>query len=316
MIRTLAARSSRVQALWRQRLELEERQRLRVGDEEDYHSEYDRWTATAIKGMLRAAGLYQRGMANACLPVLRTEAFRFRGLPDGLAGFRILHLSDFHFPRNNPEFMQAVRNLLDGVEADLCVLTGDYRYGYYGLQDEVHVSLGEALSGVHSRLGLFGVLGNHDLSDIVPGLEGIGIRVLINEGVTLRHHDTELWLGGIDDPHKFQSDSVEDAMAAAPRSAFKVLLAHTPERIPEAAATGVNLYLCGHTHGGQVRLPWIGALHANARCARKYAAGRWHYDGMQGYTTLGLGVTDLPVRFRCPPEALMITLQPGAEDAP
>lgn len=301
--------SRRNEALWRQRLLLEERLRLRHGEEEDYHNRRSRWLAMAVTAGLRLTGLYGRGRRNAGSPRLREEEFWFEGLPIGLDGFRILHLSDFHFARRDPAFVGAVRRLLDGAKADICVLTGDYRYGYYGAQNEVHIPLGQVLAGITARYGAYAILGNHDLSDVLPGLQEIGVDVLVNEGRLLGHRGASIWLGGVDDPHKFRCADVEDAFAGAPASAFKVLLAHSPECIAEAAALGARLYLCGHTHGGQVRFPVIGALHTNARCARQYAMGRWRYESMQGYTTLGLGATDLPIRFNCPAEAVAITLR-------
>lgn len=173
--------------------------------------------------------------------------------------------------------------------------------------------MADILSGIRTRYGTYGILGNHDLSDIVPGLTSIGVRMLINRGEAVFHHGAPLWIGGVDDPHRFRSDSLEDALHGAPPGTFILLLAHSPELIAEAAGAGVGLYLCGHTHGGQVRFPLLGMIHINARCERRYAAGRWTYGAMQGYTTSGLGVTDVPVRFLCKPEAVMITLRRGGE---
>lgn len=296
------------EALWQQRLRREEALGLRHGTENDYHSRRAWLTAKAVTFLLKATGLYARGYRNACTPRLTDVVFSYPGLHEDLDGIRILHLSDLHFRSKDMHFTRAIRDFLRNIETDVCVLTGDYMYGYYGPQEFVVDHMREMLKAIHAPLGVFATLGNHDLSDIVPGLRQLGITMLINEGVALRAGAACLWLGGVDDPHKFCCESLPLALDDAPQDAFKVLLAHTPERIADAAARGVNLYLCGHTHGGQVRFPLIGAILLNARCSRKYSMGRWQYGAMQGYTTPGVGSTDIPVRFLCPAEAARITL--------
>jgi uncharacterized protein len=97
-------------------------------------------------------------------------------------------------------------------------------------------------------------------------------------------------------------------MAGIPADTFKVLLAHTPDLYKNAADSGIQLYLCGHTHGGQIRLPKLGAVRSNARCPRAYAYRDWNYNGMHGYTSGGIGSSSIPVRFNCPPEIVIFTL--------
>src|SRR4029079_2861599 len=99
---------------------------------------------------------------------------------------------------------------------------------------------------------------------------------------------------------------LDAALSGVPEDACKVLLVHSPEVIARAAERGVDLYLCGHTHGGQVCLPGLGPVVLNANCARRYARGTWRYGSMQGYTSSGLGTSCVPVRFFCPPEVAVI----------
>jgi len=299
------------EALWRKRLDMERHWNLREGDEQDFHDWYSEFRATLATVVLKLCGLYERGRRNARTPGLTQLTFRYPNLPEDLDGLRILHLSDFHFSTNDTLFTESIVALLKGMDVDLCLMTGDYRYGHFGLQDKVHEHLHRVLTGIEARYGTFGVLGNHDLSDIVPGLRELGVRVLMNEGVLLTMGKAKLWIGGVDDPHKFRCDNLEDALAGAPDDAFKILLIHSPEKIPEAAQHGVDLYLCGHTHGGQVCLPIIGMVYPNARCPREYIKGVWKMGSMQGFTTRGLGTTDLPIRYHCPPEAAIITLRRG-----
>ena len=313
MLSASAKEGPAADALWRRRLELERHWDLREGTEGDFYSLRHRITAYLLTVGLKGLGLYERGRANACSLRLHEEAFYFPNLPDALEGFQILHLSDMHFPSNDPRFFEAVRRLLAGHTTDLCLLTGDYRFGHYGSQENVHETVAQILAGIQARLGFYAVLGNHDLSDIVAPMQGIGIQMLINEGLALHVGDAALWLAGVDDPHKFKTHDVEAAFAGCPEDAFRIFLAHSPELIPEAAAHAAQIYLCGHTHGGQLRLPWWGAIHLNARCKSAQALGRWRYGALQGYTTYGLGTTDIPVRYNCPGEAVRITLRRRVE---
>jgi hypothetical protein len=84
---------------------------------------------------------------------------------------------------------------------------------------------------------------------------------------------------------------------------------HTPEIIEAAALYGIDLYLCGHTHGGQICLPWIGPIIVNANCPRRFTQGVWRYKQVQGYTSAGVGTSGVPVRFFCPPEIALIELR-------
>ena len=119
---------------------------------------------------------------------------------------------------------------------------------------------------------------------------------------------TRRWIIGVDDPHHYGCDDLDGALEAVPANAFKVVLAHSPEMFDQAAAAGIHLYLCGHTHAGQIRLPWIGAPLLNADCPRAYAHGQWQHGAMLGYTSAGVGCSLLPVRYNCPPEIVLIEL--------
>ncbi|HDP33697.1 MAG TPA: metallophosphoesterase [Candidatus Hydrogenedentes bacterium] len=263
----------------------------------------------AIRFTLMSLGLYRRGMQNARNLRLERRDIFFTNLPAALDGFRILHISDFHFPRRFPKFAAAVGELLRAVEVDLCVVTGDYRYGYFGADDHVAEHLKTALAHVKSRHGVYAVLGNHDHFVTGEMIEEAGFSVLYNEGVLIKTDGGPLWLCGIDEPHYYKCDDLDAAVRGRPDGAFTILLAHSPERVRQAAEKGVSLYLAGHTHGGQIRFPIIGALVSNARCPRNQVWGRWRHKDMIGHTTAGIGATDVPVRYNCPPEAALLTLR-------
>lgn len=273
------------------------------------------WSRGVIMAMLRwglkCAGIYERGQSNALDLRLVEKEIITDTLPEELSGFRILQLSDLHLPARFPRFAEKAASILDGVEVDLCVLTGDYRWGYYGSLDHLPVQIRQILAGVNSRYGTVACLGNHDILKVGEVLEGAKVPVLYNEGVAIVRNHATLWACGIDDPHNYGCDRLDRAVQDAPEGAFIVLLSHTPERISKAEKAGVSLYLTGHTHGGQIRLPMLGALSKNASCTWEQAMGLWRHGKMHGYTTTGLGTTDLPVRYNCPPEAVVITLRCG-----
>jgi predicted MPP superfamily phosphohydrolase len=264
-------------------------------------------TPALLKAGLHATGLYARGLNNALSLVVRTLRVTFPGLPSALEGFQILHLSDFHIDGNEPLTARSVATL-ERLEPDLCVFTGDYRFDMVGACDAVYPQMRAIISSISAKYGIFGILGNHDAAEIACALEELGVRMLVNEGVEVRERGASLWLAGIDDPFDYRCDDLPASLAAAPSDAFKILLAHTPDLYIEAADRGVDLYLCGHTHAGQIRFPWIGSLRHNSYAPREYSYGHWTRKQMHGYTTSGLGCSSLPVRFNCPPEIVLIEL--------
>jgi predicted MPP superfamily phosphohydrolase len=162
------------------------------------------------------------------------------------------------------------------------------------------------------RDGVFSILGNHDVSEIAFELNEMGIRMLVNESVEIRRGNESIWIAGVDDPFDYKCDDLPGALANVPPNDFKVLMAHTPELFQQASDNGIGLYLCGHTHGGQIRFPVVGSLRNNIECPKEYAYGAWRYGSMQGYTSAGAGCSALPVRYNCPPEVTLIELRHGA----
>jgi len=260
-----------------------------------------------LKFGLQAVGLYERGVENALTPVLRRVRLRFRNLPAAFEGFEILHLSDFHIDENEP-LAERIASLVSGLKPDLCVFTGDYRFDVKGPCDAVYPPMRTVVASIRSEHGILGVLGNHDAAEMAFALEEIGVRMLVNEAVEIRRRKESVWLAGIDDPFDYRCDDLPVALANVPDDAFKILLAHTPDRFEHAARLGVDLYLCGHTHAGQIRLPLIGSIKHNSKTPREYSFGHWVARQMQGYTTAGIGCSALPIRYNCPPEAVLIEL--------
>ena len=259
-----------------------------------------------IRTALRVTGLYGRGQRNAARVRLRQHVIRSPLLPAAFDGFTILQLSDLHADMSAPAMDRTIR-LLGGLRYDICVLTGDYRGKTYG-------PFAPALAGVarvraHLTAPVYGVLGNHDTIRMVPDLEDMGIRMLLNEADTLVRGDARIHLAGIDDAHFFRVDNLEKAAADIPHGEFALLLSHTPEIYRQAAHCGFTALLAGHTHGGQICLPGGIPITLDSNLPRRFGAGAWVYAGMIGYTAVGTGSSVVAVRFNCPPEITLHRLE-------
>jgi hypothetical protein len=161
----------------------------------------------------------------------------------------------------------------------------------------------------HLQGDVYGVLGNHDTICMVPGLEAMGVNMLLNEQVALQCGGDTIYLAGIDDPHYYHTDNLEKATDLIPSDAVSILLAHSPEIYRNASHADFNVLLCGHTHAGQICLPGGIPLMCNANCPRAFCRGAWNYRGMVGYTSAGSGASIVDVRINCPPEITLHHLQ-------
>jgi predicted MPP superfamily phosphohydrolase len=259
-----------------------------------------RFVTPLLRIALRSTGLYARGIQNALQLQVRHHRLSFSHLPEPLNGFRILHLSDLHIDGMDG-LTEVLCSRLSSFSVDLCVLTGDYRFDVEGPCEGVYPRMQAVLGAVRSRLGVAGILGNHDCAEIALEMERLGVRMLIDESMEV---ERDFWATGADETG---GGELSEALQAVPGGAFHMLLAHTPELYAQAAATGVALYLCGHTHGGQVCLPGGGAPILNAR-PRGYARGLWKHGETLGFTSSGAGCCMLPVRYNCPPEITVLEL--------
>lgn len=240
---------------------------------------------------------------------LERVSTRLPHLPASLEGFRIAVLSDFHLhPFTKIDHVQEAVRLANTLQPDLAVLLGDYVDASVDAIDE----LAPELARLNARFGVFGVLGNHDHwkgPEIVRrALRASGISVLQNSGIPLTVGRSELFLAGLE---SVWSGHLNIAAALADRRGEvpTILLMHEPDYADTAAADGrISLQLSGHSHGGQVRLPLIGALQLPS-WGRRYDQGLYHLRDMLLYTNRGIGLVDIPVRFNCLPEVTEITLR-------
>jgi predicted MPP superfamily phosphohydrolase len=292
--------------------------RQRLGIETDYERRIfgqgrtffhvENWYAlrSIIRNSLRLMLMLGRGRRNARRIVLRHNPIPLPRLPRAFDNYRILQISDLHLDMA-PDFPHALIEAVRRVDYDLCVLTGDYRAETFG----PYAAALDALRQVrtHLRGDVYAILGNHDTLRMVPAIEAMDIRMLLNEQVKIERQGEVIHLAGIDDPHYYRADNLEKAADAIPDGAISVLLAHSPEIYRHAAHADFNVMLCGHTHAGQICLPGGLPVMCNARCPRAFCRGSWTYHGMTGYTSAGSGACVVDVRINCPPEITLHQLQ-------
>jgi uncharacterized protein len=296
--------------LWavnRFRMETENRKSRRYGGKSRHHWYALLFLMRALQVVLKLSGQHERGVRNAWDVALREVEVRLPRLPPAFDGFTVLHLSDLHLD-GMPGLEQRILDLVGPREVDLCVLTGDYRTELHGPIGPTMDRLRPLAAGVRSRHGILAVLGNHDDCHMVAPMEAMGIRVLVNERLCLARGDELLQIVGTDDVHYYFTDQAVHSLEAA-RSAFTIALVHSPELYDIAAGLGVGLYLCGHTHAGQVCLPGGRALITHLTRGRRFYRGIWRHRGMVGVTNAGAGTSGVPVRFNTRGEVLVLTLR-------
>jgi predicted MPP superfamily phosphohydrolase len=264
-----------------------------------FHIENLALSPVLIRAVLMATGLYWRGISNAAKVDIRHNRIDSPHLPEAFEGFTIVQLSDLHVEMSEAA-MERVIDLLREAHYDVCVLTGDYRGETYGSYDTTLAGMARVRAGLKDPI--YGVLGDHDTICMVPGLEAMGIRMLLNECDVIERGGRRLHLAGIDDAHFYGMDNIEKAAATIPHDEFSILISHTPEVYRQASHADFNLLLSGHTHGGQICLPGGIPITLDSVLPRSMGSGAWKYHDMIGYTSVGAGSSVVPVRFNCPPE--------------
>jgi uncharacterized protein len=267
------------------------------------------WSAAAVP--LAGALITARGFSNARRTAsVVSVAVPIPDLPQALQGLRIAQISDVHVGltiRRN--YVEGIVQAVNALRVDLVAVTGDLVDGSVAeLRDQV-----EPLAGLSSRHGTYFVTGNHDYYSgahaWIDELRRLGLRVLMNEHVVLRHGESSLVVAGVADwgAHHFDPSHRSDphaAIAGAPEHAsLRLLLAHQPRSARAAADAGFDLQLSGHTHGGQF-LPWTFFV----RLQQPFTAGLHRLDGLWVYVSRGTGYWGPPKRFGAPSEITVVTL--------
>jgi len=263
-------------------------------------------------GVLLGAPAYITAIGTRLLRVSRVT-LPIPRLAAGLEGLRIVQLSDFHlYPYTQRDEIARAVSVANGLQPDIIALTGDFVTQHAPSIDD----LSPLLAGLNARLGVFAVPGNHDWWSALPvvrrGLEGVGIEWLRNRSVSLGVNGALVHVAGVDDAWSGVPDlrgALESVSTdAAERGEPIVLLAHEPDPADAYALDGrVSLQLSGHSHGGQVRLPLLGAP-VLPMLARRYDRGLYRVRDMWLYTNSGIGVVAPPVRLNCRPEVAEFVL--------
>lgn len=256
----------------------------------------------------KLSGLYTKGVKNALDIKIEEQTFFFNELPEPFDGFRVMFLTDLHLDGLDGLERKIARMLLD-MDVDLCCIGGDIRMKTYGQSSECIKKLKGLMQCVHARFGILGVLGNHDCIEMLPDFEEAGVVMLVNDSWPIDKAGARIWVMGVDDPHYYKLHDAKQAAQGVPEEEFSIFLAHSPEAFEDAAGVGTSLYLCGHTHGGQICLMDGSPILTNSRAPRYTAVGDWQHEKMQGYTSRGVGSSSIPVRFNCPAEISLITLR-------
>lgn len=241
----------------------------------------------------------------------------------GMPPLRILHLTDLHLERLTRREQQVLR-WVEELDPDLIVFTGDLLNLSYVDDPQAQAQCSRFLEALRAPLGVYLVTGTPlvDPPEVVRRiLFGFThITWLDNQVVRfgqLGHQGTQIYLLGLTCTHDPERDGeqLQALVRQIPPEALTILLYHSPDLFPEASALGIDLYLCGHTHGGQIRLPLIGALVTASVYGKRYEMGLYRQGSTTMYVSRGLGMEGLGMprmRLMCPPELVLVHLQ-GAE---
>jgi predicted MPP superfamily phosphohydrolase len=233
---------------------------------------------------------------------------------------RIVQLSDLHVERLTRR-ERRLPCLVAGLAPDLIVLTGDFLSTSYSDDGRALADLRWLLAQLHAPAGIYAVWGTShvDLPEVLrPVLQEAGVIVLEDQAVPVAAAGHRLWLLGLNCSRDLAADGarLRTLLADVPEDAFRLLLYHTPDLMPQAVAAGVDLYLAGHTHGGQWRVPGLGAILTSSHFWKRYEAGYYRQGDTHLYVSRGLGMEGFGApraRLFCPPEIVSVTLRgPGS----
>jgi predicted MPP superfamily phosphohydrolase len=244
-----------------------------------------------------------------------------RRLPEGFDGLSIVQLSDFHYNELCAIPIRKAIQIVKKLEPDIVALTGDFvtvpLWANF-LHDRNQAANSaepcvRILRELKPRMGMFAALGNHDVNSdhrwITEIIESNGIPVLRNRSIPLETGNARIWLAGVDDVLEGKPD-LDATLRSVPSGEPVILLVHEPDFADESARRPIDLQLSGHSHGGQVWLPGIGAPWLPP-LGREYPRGLRRVGNLSLYTNIGLGTIRLPIRLNCPPEITVLRLRRG-----
>lgn len=242
-------------------------------------------------------------------------------LPQSFDGLTIAQLSDFHYEGHFSAVpIRKAVAIVNELRPDLIVLTGDFvtvplfeTRSNLRRAGDTAAPCAEILHELQAPMGKFAILGNHDgeagAGRIIGTLADQQIPVLRNHSLPLERGAHRVWLAGIDDALRGEPD-LGAAIGKIPAKEATILLAHEPDFADDASLSAVDLQLSGHSHGGQIWIPGIGAPWLPP-LSRKYPRGLYRVGKLTLYTNIGIGTIRAPIRINCPPEITLITLRAG-----
>ncbi len=246
--------------------------------------------------------------------VIHEQSIQIDNWPKELGGLRIALIADLHtggwFIDENK--LRLIVDRTNQLNPDLVVLLGDYvaPNSWHSRRVEPEITAG-VLKDLRAPLGVYAVLGNHDWwyngAKVRRAFEQNGIPVLEDEVVEIRWRDKSFWLAGLADLWT-RPQQIDETIAKAPPGSTMIALTHNPDIFPRLPPN-VPLLLAAHTHGGQVSIPLIGTPIVPSRFGSKYTAGHVFENGHHMFVTTGIGTSILPVRFRVPPEIVVLTVK-------
>lgn len=279
-------------------------------------------TRTSRRAFLAMAGVAAAGLVAYPTEIERHELdvthvpITLRGLADPFHGMRIVQVSDIHYDQfTEPFFVRQTVAKINALKPDMVLLTGDFVSDAplplrYGRQQAGPCA--EILGGIECA-ARYSVLGNHDAAVgapiVIEALASNGIPVLANRFVPIERNGKRIWIAGVEDPGT-QRPNLTKAIppTAADDGEPVILMSHAPDYADSVVGHRVALMLAGHTHGGQIRIPFVPPIRL-PEMGRKYVQGHFQFaDGMQLYVNRGIGTVGVPMRFRCPPEITVFTL--------
>lgn len=249
--------------------------------------------------------------------VVREETIQLENWPADFENLRIAVLSDLHVgsPYIDVDKLRYVVSKVNEAQPDMVVLLGDFviQDVWRGKFVEPEI-IAESLKDLRARHGVFAVLGNHDwwydAVRVRRALENVGIRVLENDVARIERSGQAIWLAGLTDAWTNLTD-IAGTLGKVTDGSPIIALTHNPDLFPKIPAR-VVLTLAGHTHGGQVNLPLIGRIKVPSEFGQRYAAGHIQESNHHLFVTTGIGTSIIPVRFRVPPEIVILTLKTSA----
>ena len=252
-------------------------------------------------------------------PRLVRQEIALRRWPARLDGFTIALLSDFHYdPYCSVHPLKAAIGMVNALHPDLIALTGDFVSSPVIGSDNAKFALdaepcAQLIRQMNAPHGLWAVMGNHDFytdaDRVTRILRADGIQVLHNQSVPIELDAGRFWLAGVGDVIGGAAN-LDAALQHVPNDEATILMAHEPDYADYVARRPVDLQLSGHSHGGQVRFPFLRPLYL-PELGQKYIAGLYKIGPLTLYTNAGLGTVILPIRWNCPPEITLLTLRPA-----